>query len=233
MMKFKKILLLFVAMTIAFVATGCMGSNKLDKAFEELEEKSFTVVSDLEIEMTLKYNDKVESFKQTAEMQIEADQSQSYTIMTINGIVQSSYAKIDDDKAKVYTRVDNKWILNETSLDDYNDDDMLAIIDIDTEDIFEESEGVWVCDVEKISGELDEYMKMMAESFGGTGLTVDNMSLDKYTIELDGKHLSKINFEMSVALSDSNVSMEMKISMPLRFLKIGKTNVTVPTGLPE
>lgn len=233
MQKMRKIALLCVVMFFTLAISGCSGTKKLERALEELENKSYTVEGDMKVDMTISYSGESETQSMSADMLIEADSTQTYTVTTAEGVSQYSYAKIEGNMVKVYTKLDSTWELLETvSLDEYDDDITSEIVDIDTDDAFKKEGNVWVGDTVKLTDELDDYMAELAEQFGGTSLTINSTTVDKYNIELDGKHIKKIDIEMTISMSMQGMTITMKVSMPLTFSKIGETQVTVPDSLP-
>jgi len=228
----RKFMILIVALTFTFIVTGC-GTRKLEKAFEEIEETSYTLSGEMKIEISMNYYGQTQKQTVTSEMTIEADPTQVYTVTTVDNTSEYAYTKIDGDNVKVFSEVNGIWILSEElSLDDYSGE-TLEIFEIDAEDVFEKDGDVWVGNVEKLSNELKDYMEELAGSLVASGVTISSTTIDKYNIELDGKHLSKIDLEMSMSMSYSFNTIEMKVFMPLEFSKIGETEVTVPSGLPE
>lgn len=230
MKKIIKSILIVLFICLSFVLTGCSGQRKLEKALEEIEEKSYTVKGTMRLDLSVSYLGQSQHQTIVSDMMIEADPTHSYSVTTTEGNSQYSYAIIEGNNVKVYQKALKEWELVESpSIDEYKDSNEL--FDIDVEDNFVKEDGKWVANITNIQDELDGYMEKLAEQFGGIGVEIKKMVVDKYVIELDGKHVSKIEIAMTMEMSSYGVNMVMNISMPMEFSKIGETDVTVPYDL--
>lgn len=236
MKKIKNLLLLCLVVVSIVLLTGCSGTKRLEKAMEELNENSYTMEGNVVYEIGVRYDGQIEKQSISAAIKSQIDPNQSYTEIQMEGQTQYAYTKIVDDDVKVYSKNDSSWELVETtSLEEYTNE-TVEFVQIDVEDMFEKDGDVWVGDTAKLSEELEEAMKKLAEEMSGTGMVITQTSIDKYNIELDGKHVSKIDIEMTISMSytfyGQTMSMTMNVSMPITISKIGETEVTVPSGLP-
>ena len=228
-MKKFRLLLLIILVGALFVTTSC-GTVTLEKAMEELDEKSSTIECDLRMDVTIKSGQNSQSQSQTIKIKVQNDRNKTYAIYSAEGVEQHLYTVEENDTVKSYELVNGKWQLSSTdSADEMTDE----LFDIDTDDAFSKVDGVWVGDVELLSNELSEYMKEIADNvLGLSGIELDQTSVTKFDITLDKKHVSKIDFGMKIVMSNGSASVEVAISMPMIVSEIGTTTVEEPANLP-
>ena len=228
-MKKFRLLLLIILVGALFVTTSC-GTATLEKAMEELDEKSSTIECDLKMDVTIKSGQNSQSQSQTIKIKVQHDCNKTYAIYSAEGVEQHLYTVEENDTVKSYELVNGKWQLSSTdSADEMTDE----LFDIDTDDAFSKVDGVWVGDVELLSNELSEYMKEIADNvLGLSGIELDQTSVTKFDITLDKKHVSKIDFGMKIVMSNGSASVEVAISMPMIVSEIGTTTVEEPANLP-
>ena len=230
-----KKLLLFIMFLSVLTLSGCK-TLKLERALGALEKENYTVDMNMDMQIII-YGTGVTAQTQKASItsKMEVDQTKSYTVSTSEGKTSYSYVEIEGEKVKVYTSTGSTWKLDDVvDVDDYSNQ-MLDMIDVDydTDECFSRKGDVWVGDVEKFTEILEEAMtKLMKDSYG-SAVIIENVEVRKYDITLDGNKVSLIDIKMVIEMSMSGVTVIVTMSMPMNFSLIGKTEVTVPDGLPE
>lgn len=216
--------------------TGCGGYFSgekpsdvvLKEAIEELNEESYTVTSDMYVEMRVESGGQVVSEKTNSFTKIESDGTRTYAEIIAEGIKSYQYTEINDDKVDLYTLFDGNWLLVDSiDLNEYKENDH-QVFEIDTKNCFKLEDGIYIGNVEKINEQLKEYMQQFSEQFAGSGLTMTESSVEKYDITLENNKVSKIDIIMNVEMSMDTVVMKIRVTMPMVFSNIGETTVTNP-----
>ena len=144
--------------------------------------------------------------------------------------LSSRYINTQYVEVEIYV-YDGKWIKETISLEDYEDESELAVLDIDLDDFVLE-DNVWKGNTEILTEELEYYFKDMMEDTLGSG-TVSHFNVSKYNIEMNGFNISKIDISVDLLAYINGLYVSVEIDMPMEFSNVGKTKVTVPKGLPE
>ena len=227
----KKIFLFISVLFVAIFLTACSAEKRLEKAFEELEKVSYTMEGSMRVDFTVNYYGQTLSQTMVADMYMEIDPEQSYIMTTMNGQTQEVYYKMDGEYVDIYTKNGEIWEYESEGLDDYLEESDIYFLDIEVKDVFEEVDGVWVGNGEKITEMLKISLDKVAEELVGTGVSIEKMSVDKYNIELKNNQISKLDIIISMKMSANGMEMTIKISMPMTINNVGKTLVTVPEGI--
>ena len=227
----KKIFLFISVLFVAIFLTACSAEKRLEKAFEELEKVSYTMEGSMRVDFTVNYYGQTLSQTMVADMYMEIDPEQSYIMTTMNGQTQEVYYKMDGEYVDVYTKNGEIWEYESEGLDDYLEESDIYFLDIEVKDVFEEEDGVWVGNGEKITEMLKISLDKVAEELVGTGVSIEKMSVDKYNIELKNNQISKLDIIISMKMSANGMETTIKISMPMTINNVGKTLVTVPEGV--
>jgi len=227
----KKIFLFISVLFVTIFLTACSAEKRLEKAFEELEKTSYTMEGSMRVDFTVNYYGQTQSQTMVADMYMEIDPEQSYTMTTMNGQTQEVYYKMDGEYVDIYTKNGEIWEYESEGLDDYLEESDIYFLDIEVKDVFEEEDGVWVGNGEKITEMLKPSLDKIAEELVGTGVSIKEMSVDKYNIELKNKQISKLDIIISMKMSANGMEMTIKISMPMNIKNVGETKVTIPTGI--
>ena len=227
----KKIFLFISVLFVALFLTACSAEKRLEKAFEELEKVSYTMEGSMRVDFTVNYYGQTLSQTMVADMYMEIDPEQSYIMTTMNGQTQEVYYKMDGEYVDIYTKNGEIWEYESEGLDDYLEESDIYFLDIEVKDVFEEVDGVWVGNGEKITEMLKISLDKVAEELVGTGVSIEKMSVDKYNIELKNNQISKLDIIISMKMSANGMEMTIKISMPMTINNVGKTLVTVPEGI--
>lgn len=200
----------------------------LEEAMEELNEKSYTLDTTMTVQIRMEYQGEVISETADLTMHTEADPTQAYVKTIADGTTQESYTKIENEEVKVYTFYNNRWSLTQRlSLDEYQESNQ-QVYELDTKDCFELVDGVYVGNVEVINEQLKDYMESFVNDFIPLGSIQMTTEVEKYEIILKNKELSNINIIMNMDMEVEGIQMKMRITMPLEFSQIGKTEVTSP-----
>ncbi len=222
----KKIFLL-VLFLCSFLLIGC-GKDELEMALEQLKTTSYT--ADLEMNMTMDMPSG--SFSQTSISKMEVDPTQLYMETSVDNGASSiqtvcNYIKLEETAVKVYTKYGEVWDLTETPIEEYTSNNDL--LDIDTKEIFELKDGVYVGDTTKLEEQL---ATVLEEQFGDMGYGVTpEMKIAKYNITLDGDNVKNIEIVIDMTATIEGVTMEIGIDIKYTFSKIGSTLVTIPEAL--
>jgi len=227
----KKIFLFISVLFVTIFLTACSAEKRLEKAFEELEKTSYTMEGSMRVDFTVNYYGQTQSQTMVADMYMEIDPEQSYTMTTMNGQTQEVYYKMDGEYVDIYTKNGEIWEYESEGLDDYLEESDIYFLDIEVKDVFEEEDGVWVGNGEKITEMLKPSLDKIAEELVGTGVSIKEMSVDIYNIELKNKQISKLDIIISMKMSANGMEMTIKISMPMNIKNVGETKVTIPTGI--
>ena len=200
----------------------------LEEAMEELNEKSYTVDTTMTVQIRMEYQGEVISETEDLTMHTEADPTQAYVKTIADGTTQESYTKIENEEVKVYIFYNNHWSLTDRlSLDEYQESNQ-QVYELDPKDCFELVDGVYVGNVEVINEQLKDFMESFAKDFIALGSIEMTTEVEKYDIILKNKELSNINVIMNMDMEVEGIQIKMRITMPLEFSKIGKTEVTSP-----
>lgn len=200
----------------------------LEEAMEELNEKSYTVDTTMTVQIRMEYQGEVISETEDLTMHTEADPTQAYVKTIADGTTQESYTKIENEEVKVYIFYNNRWSLTDRfSLDEYQESNQ-QVYELDPKDCFELVDGVYVGNVEVINEQLKDFMESFAKDFIALGSIEMTTEVEKYDIILKNKELSNINVIMNMDMEVEGIQIKMRITMPLEFSKIGKTEVTSP-----
>lgn len=227
----KKIFLFISVLFVTIFLTACSAEKRLEKAFEELEKTSYTMEGSMRVDFTVNYYGQTQSQTMVADMYMEIDPEQSYIMTTMNGQTQEVYYKMDGEYVDIYTKNGEIWEYESEGLDDYLEESDIYFLDIEVKDVFEEEDGVWVGNGEKITEMLKTSLDKVAEELVGTGVSIKKMSVDKYNIELKNNQISKLDIIISMKMSANGMEMTIKISMPMNIKNVGETKVTIPTGI--
>lgn len=227
----KKIFLFISVLFVTIFLTACSAEKRLEKAFEELEKTSYTMEGSMRVDFTLEYRGQTESQTMVTDMYMEIDPEQSYIMTTMNGQTQEVYYKMDGEYVDIYTKNGEIWEYESEGLDDYLEESDIYFLDIEVKDVFEEEDGVWVGNGEKITEMLKPSLDKIAKEMAGSGGSIDEMSVDKYNIEMKNNQVSKIDIIISMKMSANGMKMTMKMSMPMNIKNVGETKVTIPTGI--
>ena len=227
----KKIFLFISVLFVTIFLTACSAEKRLEKAFEELEKTSYTMEGSMRVDFTVNYYGQTESQTMVADMYMEIDPEQSYIMTTMNGQTQEVYYKMDGEYVDIYTKNGEIWEYESESLDDYLEESDIYFLDIEVKDVFEEEDGVWVGNGEKITEMLKTSLDKVAEELVGTGVSIKKMSVDKYNIELKNNQISKLDIIISMKMSANGMEMTIKISMPMNIKNVGETKVTIPKDI--
>ena len=147
----KKIFLFISVLFVAIFLTACSAEKRLEKAFEELEKVSYTMEGSMRVDFTVNYYGQTLSQTMVADMYMEIDPEQSYIMTTMNGQTQEVYYKMDGEYVDIYTKNGEIWEYESEGLDDYLEESDIYFLDIEVKDVFEEEDGVWVGNGEKIT----------------------------------------------------------------------------------
>ena len=227
----KKIFLFISVLFVTIFLTACSAEKRLEKAFEELEKTSYTMEGSMRVDFTVNYYGQTLSQTMVTDMYMEIDPEQSYIMTTMNGQTQEVYYKMDGEYVDIYTKNGEIWEYESEGLDDYLEESDIYFLDIEVKDVFEEEDGVWVGNGEKITEMLKTSLDKVAEELVGTGVSIKKMSVDKYNIELKNNQISKLDIIISMKMSANGMEMAIKISMPMNIKNVGETKVTIPTGI--
>lgn len=227
----KKIFLFISVLFVTIFLTACSAEKRLEKAFEELEKTSYTMEGSMRVDFTVNYYGQTQSQTMVADMYMEIDPEQSYIMTTMNGQTQEVYYKMDGEYVDIYTKNGEIWEYESEGLDDYLEESDIYFLDIEVKDVFEEEDGVWVGNGEKITEMLKTSLDKVAEELVGTGVSIEKMSVDKYNIEMKNNQISKLDIIISMKMSANGMEMTMKMSMPMNIKNVGETKVTIPTGI--
>lgn len=227
----KKIFLFISVLFVTIFLTACSAEKRLEKAFEELEKTSYTMEGSMRVDFTVNYYGQTQSQTMVTDMYMEIDPEQSYIMTTMNGQTQEVYYKMDGEYVDIYTKNGEIWEYESEGLDDYLEESDIYFLDIEVKDVFEEEDGVWVGNGEKITEMLKISLDKVAEELVGTGVSIEKMSVDKYNIELKNNQISKLDIIISMKMSANGMEMTIKISMPMNIKNVGETKVTIPTGI--
>lgn len=227
----KKIFLFISVLFVTIFLTACSAEKRFEKAFEELEKTSYTMEGSMRVDFTVNYYGQTLSQTMVADMYMEIDPEQSYIMTTMNGQTQEVYYKMDGEYVDIYTKNGEIWEYESEGLDDYLEESDIYFLDIEVKDVFEEEDGVWVGNGEKITEMLKISLDKVAEELVGTGVSIEKMSVDKYNIELKNNQISKLDIIISMKMSANGMETTIKISMPMNINNVGKTLVTVPEGV--
>lgn len=227
----KKIFLFISVLFVTIFLTACSAEKRLEKAFEELEKTSYTMEGSMRVDFTVNYYGQTQSQTMVTDMYMEIDPEQSYIKTTMNGQTQEVYYKMDGEYVDIYTKNGEIWEYESEGLDDYLEESDIYFLDIEVKDVFEEEDGVWVGNGEKITEMLKISLDKVAEELVGTGVSIEKMSVDKYNIELKNNQISKLDIIISMKMSANGMEMTIKISMPMNIKNVGETKVTIPTGI--
>ena len=227
----KKIFLFISVLFVTIFLTACSAEKRLEKAFEELEKTSYTMEGSMRVDFTVNYYGQTQSQTMVTDMYMEIDPEQSYIMTTMNGQTQEVYYKMDGEYVDIYTKNGEIWEYESEGLDDYLEESDIYFLDIEVKDVFEEEDGVWGGNGEKITEMLKISLDKVAEELVGTGVSIEKMSVDKYNIELKNNQISKLDIIISMKMSANGMEMTIKISMPMNIKNVGETKVTIPTGI--
>lgn len=224
----KKIFIV-IMMLLSLMLCSC-GKMNLERSFDRLYIKGFTMEGIMEIKMSGRY---IDTQRIEVEMLTELSSREVYSEMIIDGVVQRTYTKINkENEVEIYTLVASKWEKETVSLDEYEDQNETSLFDIDFEECFVLEDGVWIGDTELITEDLQSYYKSMIEAIFGTG-TMSNFNVSKYNIEMSGRNISKVDIAVDFLTYISGMYITVQIKMPMDIINVGRTKVTVPHGLPE
>lgn len=227
----KKIFLFISVLFVTIFLTACSAEKRLEKAFEELEKTSYTMEGSMRVDFTVNYYGQTLSQTMVTDMYMEIDPEQSYIMTTMNGQTQEVYYKMDGEYVDIYTKNGEIWEYESEGLDDYLEESDIYFLDIEVKDVFEEEDGVWVGNGEKITEMLKPSLDKIAKEMAGSGVSIKKMSVDKYNIEMKNNQVSKIDIIISMKMSANGMEMTNKISMPMNIKNVGETKVTIPTGI--
>ena len=205
--------------------------TKLEEAMNLLSTSNYTADIDSNITMTVKQGSVTNSQSVSMNIYMECDPTHSYSIITMDGEKQNTYAVINGDVVKQYLQFEGEWMLVQSlSVSEYSD--TTDIFDVEVKDVFTLQDGVYVGNVEVLSEVLTETMSQMSEELVGVAGTMKETSIKKYNITLvDGK-ITSIDIEMFMSMLVEGMTIEISYSMPMTMSKIGETTVTVPENLP-
>ena len=227
----KKIFSIIFFLIDTLFLCSCSPEQRFERAFEKLDEKSYTMEGRMILELEMSILDYKQKQTIASDIKIEASPNQVYTLTTVDGQTQQTYTKINGKTVDVYTEVDGEWEHESMNFEDYLVDSETYFLDIDVKDVFVESEGIWVGDTEKITEMMKESLEKIASELAGTGASIDKMSVEKYNIEMKNNKISKIDMVIEMKMSVINMSISMKMTMPMNVSNIGKTKVTVPENI--
>ncbi len=203
---------------------GSCNEAILANSFKRLD-RGFTMECEMEIKLSSRY---INTQYIEVEMFVETSPTEMYSEIEVSGIEERTYAKINDEEVEFYV-YDGKWIKETISLEDYEDESELAVLDIDLDDFVLE-DNVWKGDTEILTEELEYYFKEMMEDTLGSG-TVSHFNVSKYNIEMNGFNISKIDISVDLLAYINGLYVSVEIDMPMEFSNVGKTKVTVPKGI--
>lgn len=204
--------------------------EKLEKAFERMYETSYTMEGAMRLDITLSANGQTQKQTTITDMLVERDANQSYTESTTNGQTESVYTKINGDYVDIYTMITGYWVHETETLERYEEDNESFFMNIDFHDVFEYKDGVFVGDTKILSDCLEEYSSVVASALG-SGMKVDRFEVQKYDVTMEKGEISEMDIVMVVEVSYYSQKIELVMSMPMTVSKVGKTEVTVPTGI--
>ncbi|MBE6131028.1 MAG: hypothetical protein E7183_04840 [Erysipelotrichaceae bacterium] len=204
---------------------------KLEESMNLLSTSSYTANIESSISMSAKQGSVTNSQSIVMNIYMECDPTHSYSVMTMDGEKQNSYAIIDGDVVKQYLQYEGEWMLAQI-LDITEYSDTTDIFDVEVKDAFTLQDGVYVGNLEVLSEVLAETMSQMSEELVGMGGTMKETSIKKYNITLvDGK-VASIDIEMFMSMLVEGMTIEISYNMPMTMSKVGETTVTVPENLP-
>lgn len=204
----------------------------LEEAMEKLKTSSYTIETNMTMEIRVAVDGEVIDEKTEIEMRTEADPNQSYVYTNSQGIIEENYTVIEDGIVKVYALRNNKWILIEQlNLDEYEELNK-DVLDLETENCFEYNDGEYIGDVEILNQQLEDYMEsFVLDMMGPLGESSFETEVEKYNITLENNNLSTVDIIMNFEMEVEGVHIKVRITMPMEFSKIGETEVTVPKNL--
>lgn len=236
MKKIQRIVLIAIMLFTLTLFTGCTEEkepefnpeNELATALNTLQESSYTVETTVTTEVEVVANGQNQTQKVEYEMLTKYNGNESYVEMTINGEKICSYAIVDGDSVKTYTNIYGEWIQgDDITLSDYQNENN-EMLNIEVEDCFELKDDKWIGDTTKISEQLKGYMEDAFKEYTEYGMDIVNIIVNQYDITMDGDHISNVDLKMTMTMSSSLGVMKITITMPMKYSKIGQTEVIRP-----
>lgn len=228
MKKIKHLLFIFILLCTLTLLTGCSPETKLIKALDELQKSNYTIECNMSTEIELVAYGQKDKQAIEYEMLAQCDGNESYSEIVMDGSKVCSYVTIDGDNVKTYTNTNGTWIQgDDISLSEYKNDNF-EMINIDATDCFEYEDDKWIGNTAELSKQLSEYMSDVFAEYSKYGLDIKNIIIDQYDITMDGKHIASIDLKMTMTMSATSIAMKVSITMPMKFSKIGETEITRP-----
>lgn len=208
---------------------------KFEKAFNKLSEESYTMQGAMRIDMKMYYMGQEIEQTMVADMLIQSSPNEVYSETKMNGNVQRSYVKIDEelDEVVIYTNVGSSWEKETKTLEEYQQESESYFLDIEVKDVFTLEDEIWVGDTEIIASMLEEYIDEISAELVGANGVLSSFEVEKYNIEMRDKDISKLDIVMNMSMISSGITISMRMSMPMEVSEVGSTEVTVPDGLPK
>lgn len=233
MKKIRKIALFIMLFTLTLFI-GCTKEqepnpeNELATALSTLQKSSYTVQTSVTTEVEIVANGQNVNESVTYEMFTQYNSNESYAEVIMNGEKVCSYSIVDGDSVKTYTNINGEWIKgDDISLTDYQkeNNDML---NIEVKDCFELIDNKWVGDTTKISEQLKGYMKDAFKEYTQYGMDIINIIVNQYDITMKEGNISSVDLKMTMTMSSTFGAMKISITMPMKYSKIGETEITKP-----
>lgn len=199
----------------------------LKRALEEINTKSSTVVTT----QTTNYGEESTVITITT----ESDNSYSLSKTVAMGENFYSFIEIDDSLVYQYAKYsdEDEWeYIGEIDVNEYfNSDSVPTDFEI-TEDSFTLTDGIWIGNTTKLNTILETYLEQLNESYKQMGITVSNMTFNRYDIELSNGQIKNIWIRISITMSIMGTTITTNSDINMLYSKIGQTVVNKPANLP-
>lgn len=205
--------------------------EKFEKAFNRLSETSYTMEGAMRTDITLITLGSTQKQTVITDMLIESGTNEMYAESTTNGETARVYAKINEKDVDIYNISTGYWTHNVQSLEEYRKGNETFYLDIEVNDIFVLEDGVWVGNTEFITESLKSYSSQFAKELGYLDMSVSKFEIEKYNVKMKDGEISELDIVIYISMSRYGRRIDMKMSLPMKVSKVGKTEVTIPEGI--
>ena len=225
----KRIFDFILLLLCAIILSGC-SSKRLEKAFLELEENNYTVVMEMNMNISTTFAGETNSESTSMTTKMESDENYLHSVVVSDDLELEYFYIIDEEQVSYYQLHYSKWdLLGRINIENFNENE-IKFIDVDT-NLFKNKFGTWKGDTDKLSEQLSEYMKEAIEEIVGAGMTFNEISVNKYDIKLKGGSISTMEIEVSYKMSLYGMNINAIMNVVYNFSDIGTTKVEVPEGI--
>ena len=225
----KRIFNFILLLLCAIILSGC-SSKRLEKAFLELEGNNYTVVMEMNMDISATFAGETNSESTSMTTKMESDENYLHSVVVSDDLEFEYFYIIDEEQVSYYQLHYSNWdLLGRINIENFNENE-IEFIDVDT-NLFENKFGTWKGDTDKLSEQLSEYMKEAIEEIVGSGMTFNEISVNKYDIKLKGGSISTMEIEVSYKMSLYGMNINAIMNVVYNFSDIGTTEVSVPEGI--